>query len=447
MGSDERDMPPPPTSDGLGPSASRGNVLRSGKRRVLTSTPLPTVDGYRLRRELGRGGMGVVYLADDLGHDRPVAIKWLGTSVDADLLARFAQEANIGKLLDHPDIIKVLDYGTSRDGSWIVMEYLDGFELTHSMKDDSFGLEDRVKLMVRVCLAVDYAHQRGIIHRDIKPSNVFMTRDGGVRLLDFGIAKLHDAQLTRPGMILGTPRYVAPELTQGAPVDARADVFSLAAVAYEVFTGARPWPQSDPVQLLMAKTGKPPQPFRDQLDPRRFPVDPPAAELLHQIVHRGIVQDPELRYPSALDLAVALEGFLKRTDTVDATGAFRVPDLSAENTAAWGTRQIAWARARAARMLEERDAQEQSSPRRSSAPPPERAPAPTPSSAEPPASTRRASDPVAPPADAAQTAGWSLADEAPPPRAPPRDRSNLVWLVLLLAFVGTFVGLWLSMGR
>jgi len=308
---------------------------------------MPDIPGYEVLEELGRGGMGAVYLASERSTGRRVAIKVLTSIVNPEMFKRFAQEADIGQRLEHEDIIRVFGHGATDALAWIVMEYLDGFELASHLDAPSFTLEDRVRLLVRVAIALHFAHERDVIHRDIKPSNIFMTRDGGVRVLDFGIAKLADAQLTRPGVVMGTPRYVAPEQAQGKKYDRRVDVFSLGCVAYELFSGARPWTEEEPVRLLMAKIAFPPVPLREVMDPARFGLDGPALEALHAIVHRAIEADPERRYPTALDLAAAFEGFLARSTQVDASGAYEMPDLSAADAAqieVWSDQRIGWAR-------------------------------------------------------------------------------------------------------
>ena len=350
------------TPSGPAVPSGRTKAKKKKKKRPVTfwaggrEFKLPRVEGYELEEEIGRGAMGTVYRGKDVRTQATVALKFLSGDVDPDLLARFEQEANIGKMLDHEDIIRVFESGTDGVRTWIVMEYLDGFELGRAMKDDTFGVEDRVKMLVRVAIALHHAHEKGVIHRDIKPSNIFMTREGGARVLDFGIAKLADAQLTRPGSILGTPRYVAPEQTHGQEYDRRIDVFALGAVAFEMFSGQYPWPQHEPIKLLMAKNSELPQSLRDLFDRERFAdLEGPGIELLHRIVHKAIEQDVDVRYGSTLEFALAMQAFLQRMPDVDATGAFEVPDLSGsspDKVAQWADRKIAWARDQAARALE-----------------------------------------------------------------------------------------------
>jgi serine/threonine protein kinase len=153
----------------------------------------PPIPGYEIEHTLGQGGTASVYRAIQAKTGRPLALKVLTLKHAQDLgaaLARLEREAQIGRSLDHPDIVSVVDYGHSKDTAWIAMDLLDGFELTHALTDPSFGLKDRLNVVLRVAAALQYAHELGIVHRDVKPSNIFMTRDGGVRLLDFGIAHI-----------------------------------------------------------------------------------------------------------------------------------------------------------------------------------------------------------------------------------------------------------------
>ena len=303
----------------------------------------PTIEGFAIVRELGSGNMGTVYEADELATERKVAIKVLSSKVEGRALKRFTQEAQIGKLLDHPDIVRVTDYGQNDAASWIVMELIDGWELTYLLKDDSFPIDDRAHLLARVAAALHAAHERDIIHRDIKPSNIYATKDGGVRLLDFGIAKLEKRTLTMPGTIVGTPGYLSPEQSKGEAPGPRTDVFALGLVAYQTLTGGHyPWMAQDMMQLLALRASEPPRPFKEAFDRARFPLDEPAIERLHKIVHRAIEIEPDDRFDTALDFATALEAFTQRTGEVDQDGAAILPAIKADPTK-WAAVPIDWA--------------------------------------------------------------------------------------------------------
>ncbi len=308
---------------------------------------LPSIPGYTLERELGRGGMGVVYLARDSGA-RQVAIKTIPTASNSDLLARFDREAQVQSALSHPDIVSFHAAGRTAECLWIAMEYLDGVELTHAQGDFDFSIEDRVSVLIRVALAVDFAHAHGVIHRDLKPSNIFITKDGGVRLLDFGVARLADSTLTRSQQALGTPRYMAPEQMMETQFDARVDVFSLGVIAYELFTGQHPWggENRSAATFHLAMVAKPPSSLID-LWPPRWKLAPPRVATLARIVHGALEIVPERRTASARAFAESLEVFLLGGQS-NATMEIEAPQADFSQMAA---RRVDWAKARAARLL------------------------------------------------------------------------------------------------
>ncbi|HWB43287.1 MAG TPA: serine/threonine-protein kinase, partial [Gemmatimonadales bacterium] len=207
------------------------------------------VGPYRLARELARGGMGVVYLADraDGQFEQRVALKLIKRGMDSDEIhRRFLAERQILARLDHPHIARLLDGGVSAEGQpYFALEYVEGSTLLGHCESRQLGLEDRLRLFLDVCDAVRYAHQNLVVHRDLKPSNILVTADGQVKLLDFGIAKLLSEEpgaetgLTETGLRVMTPEYAAPEQVSGAPVTTATDVYALGAVLYELVTGRR----------------------------------------------------------------------------------------------------------------------------------------------------------------------------------------------------------------
>lgn len=210
------------------------------------------IGAYRIRREIGHGGMGTVYLAvrDDDAYQKEVAIKlvWPGWNRD-EMMRRFLRERRILARLEHPHIARLLDGGTTEEGwPYVVMEYVDGQPINEYCDAHNLPISVRLKLFSRVCEAVEYAHQQHVIHRDLKPGNLLVTADGTVKLLDFGIAKLIDPEIapgretqTRTGLRAMTPEYASPEQVRGETVTARSDVYSLGVLLYELLTGIRPY--------------------------------------------------------------------------------------------------------------------------------------------------------------------------------------------------------------
>ncbi len=330
----------------------------------LESTAVP--DGYEIIRVLGQGGTGTVYLARDTSDGRELALKLLPLEVDETRRARFDVEANVGTLLKHPDIIEVYGCGTMKDQGWIAMECLTGQELAATRHDISFGLQARVEVIVRVALALHHAHTFEIVHRDVKPSNIFLTQDGGVKLLDFGIARLKANKITKTGYIVGTPQYMSPEQISGVAIDPRADVFSLGVVAYELLAGQLPWRGDNHTQIMMAICSKPPKAFRNVFDGQHIKLSDAELAMLHSIVHKAISQEPRHRYANAEDMASAFQAFLESTEETLA----QIPTDGAEelDPEVWMKRRIDWAAARAARLKVEESLDERS-PARTSAPP------------------------------------------------------------------------------
>src|SRR5271155_1671544 len=215
-----------------------------------TSSALPFKEfgPYRIKKALGEGGMGVVYLAERVDLGSLVAIKLLRDAwLSPARRERFASEQRTLAQLNHPSIARLYDADTLEDGTpWFVMEYVEGVPLTEYCRKNSCSIEERLKLLRMVCEAVQYAHQHALIHRDLKPSNILVKRDGSVRLLDFGIAKQiedFDAPVdqTRTALRLMTPAYAAPEQVRGERVGIQADVYALGVILYELLAGRLPF--------------------------------------------------------------------------------------------------------------------------------------------------------------------------------------------------------------
>jgi eukaryotic-like serine/threonine-protein kinase len=225
--------------------------------------PVERIDAYRIIREIGRGGMGTVFLAEraDGQYRRRVAIKLIATSnVDDPLHQRFLAERQILAGLDHPKIARLLDGGLTEDARpYLVMEYVDGLPITTYCDRHRLGIEDRLQLFLDVCAAVQHAHQNLVIHRDLKPGNILITSAGEVRLLDFGIAKLLNptlsvahAPVTRFDARVMTPEYASPEQVRGDSITTASDIYSLGVLLYELLTGSQPYRLStySPAELL-----------------------------------------------------------------------------------------------------------------------------------------------------------------------------------------------------
>jgi serine/threonine protein kinase len=227
----------------------------AGDPRTLhdaSAAPLPggRIGPYRIERELGHGGMGTVCLAarDDDAYRKRVAIKLMRASVPAALRQRFLAERRILAALDHPNIARLLDAGTTESGEpYVVMEYVDGRPIDVHCDQGRLPTRDRLELFRKVCAAVQFAHRNLVVHRDLKPGNVLVTADGEAKLLDFGIAKLLDPAAPGAGPETGTtfrmmtPEYASPEQIRGEPVTTASDIYSLGVLLYELMAGRRPY--------------------------------------------------------------------------------------------------------------------------------------------------------------------------------------------------------------
>jgi serine/threonine protein kinase len=303
-------------------------VHRSAGTTESTGNQSPTdpdcnarmIGPYRILRELGAGGMGLVYLAvrDDGIFRKNVAVKLLKSNhACQDFIQRFHQERQMLANLDHPNIARIMDGGQTADGlPYHVMEYVDGLPLDHFCDTQKLDLADRIRLFQQVVSAVAYLHENLVVHRDLKPSNILITGEGQVKLLDFGIAKMQaqlaqSPDLTGPADRLLTPSYASPEQISGAPVARASDIYSLGVILYELLTGRLPYKDSS-----SKLTGEPPLPSANiRNDLQRTPET--TAQLrrrivgdLDQIVLLCLRRDPRHRYTSASALAEDLRRFL-----------------------------------------------------------------------------------------------------------------------------------------
>jgi len=197
---------------------------------------------YDIQSVLGKGAMGVVYKAFDPGIERVVAIKTVRKDLVEQSMARFKNEAVAAGRLLHPNIVSVYEYGEDDANAFIVMEFVEGTGLREYLnRGANFDLGQIAAMMTQLLQALDFAHERGVVHRDVKPANLILTKNGALKVADFGIARIDTSNLTTMGMVMGTPSYMSPEQCQGQTVDRRSDLFSAAVVLYELLSGEKPF--------------------------------------------------------------------------------------------------------------------------------------------------------------------------------------------------------------
>ncbi|HEY5403931.1 MAG TPA: protein kinase, partial [Pyrinomonadaceae bacterium] len=300
---------------------------------------------YEIIRELGRGGMGAVYLASraDEAFDKQVALKLIKRGMDSDaIIKRFVMERQILANLDHPNIARMIDGGTTEDGlPYFVLEYIEGTTITRYCDEHKLNTLERLKLFLQVCAAVQFAHQNLIVHRDLKPSNIIVTKDGTPKLLDFGIAKLLsvDSALVETETIgrLFTPEYASPEQLRGLPITTTSDVYSLGVVLYELLSGHRPFSLASRSAEEIARMITTSEPLKPSVVITRHEAMPHTHDGHHSLTPEGISRtregnvdklrrrlvgdldnillkalrkEPERRYASVQDLSADLQRHL-----------------------------------------------------------------------------------------------------------------------------------------
>lgn len=287
---------------------------------LLRSIPAPpeTIGQYRVLREIGRGGMGVVYLGEraDGEFRKQVAIKLItGTLRHPRMDQRFRRERQILAQLDHPGIARLLDGGTSDAGQpYFIMEYVDGLPLIAYCDRNSPEVDERLRLFLSVCDAVVYAHQRLIVHRDLKPGNILVTDEGVPKLLDFGLARVLDGEAPEEDITAGlpmmTPAYASPEQLRGEPYTVSVDVYSLGVVFYELLAGQRPYRvnTASVTELADVICNREPLPLTDAAPDR---LKRKLAGDLENIAARALSKDPRLRYPNVEQFAADVRRYLE----------------------------------------------------------------------------------------------------------------------------------------
>src|SRR5215472_13764639 len=269
-----------------------------------------TVSHYRIVRELGAGGMGVVFAAEDVRLGRQVAIKFVPDAMaDKQLFERLRSEARTASALNHPNICTLHDIGDDEGRPFIVMELLQGRTLRERLAAGPLKVHETLEIGIQVADALDAAHRQHIIHRDIKPANLFLTERGSVKVLDFGLAKVVAQQpsaltaaptgLTTAGMTLGTVSYMSPEQVTGDPLDGRSDLFSFGVVLYECVTGHQPFKGKTSGVILSE--------ILNRVPPAPLVLNPELPLRLQEIITNCLEKDRELRYPDAAALRTDLK--------------------------------------------------------------------------------------------------------------------------------------------
>ncbi len=299
-------IPPPTASAPPSPAAP-----------AESTAPAPTerrIGKYIVKRELGRGGMGAVYLAEQPGLGREVAIKELILSAVADptALKRFMQEAQVMARTSHPNLVQVHDLEQIGDANYIVLEFVRGKSLRDRINQGTLPLPQTFAVMHGVLQALDYAHKRAIVHRDMKPENVLMSEEGDVKVADFGIARLTDdsgagSTATKTGTTVGTPQYMSPEQVASSKVDGRSDLYSAGIMFYELVVGQPPFTASEadgPFTLMAKHVQAPPKPPS---------VHRPGLDMgLEEVILKSLSKRPEERYQSGQEFDDAMSRIADR---------------------------------------------------------------------------------------------------------------------------------------
>ena len=258
---------------------------------------MTTIGRYEIREAVGEGGFGQVYRAFDPTVRRPVAIKVLFLSGDAQMINRFQIEAIAAGNLNHPNIVTIHDFGQADGRPYLVMEYLEGENLQQAItRGADFPLAEKAGIMSQVADGLECAHRHGVMHRDIKPANIMLLRDGGVKLMDFGIARLTGANTsqTKTGFVMGTVPFMSPEQFQDVELDARVDIWAYGVIYYQFLTGRHPFKAADEMGTMFNIVNTAPPSIRS--------IVKEVPEALAQIVERCLVKDRDLRYRSMEDL-------------------------------------------------------------------------------------------------------------------------------------------------
>ena len=307
-----------------------------------------TIKHYKIISPLGAGGMGEVYLAEDTRLGRKVALKFLPVlfTQDKGHLRRFEQEARAVAALSHPNVCTIHEVVAAGEGRHcIVMEYVEGVTLKERIAEGRMKVDEALDAAIQVASALFAAHAAGIVHRDIKLENIMLRRDGYVKVLDFGLAKLTERQAslvdtaaltmlanTSPGVVMGTVSYMSPEQARGLPVDARTDIWSLGIVLYEMVAGQKPFEGATPTDVIISIAEREPVPLTR--------CAPEVPVRLERIVKKALAKDREERYQTAEDMLVDLKGLRHELAIGAEVERYRQPSSGGEPAATMGKRQL-----------------------------------------------------------------------------------------------------------
>src|SRR5437870_9094454 len=317
-------------------------------------SPNTTIAQYTIVSKIGEGGMGEVYRARDTKLGRDVAIKVLPASLseNTDRLNRFEQESQAAGALNHPNILVIHHIGIDEGAPYIISELLEGETLRERLAGAALPQRKAINYALQIARGLAAAHEKGIVHRDIKPDNVFITHDGRVKILDFGLAKLTGASdatqsqtevptrkvNTDPGTVMGTMGYMSPEQLKGQRVDHRSDIFSFGAILYEMLSGKRAFRGDSMAETMSAILREDP--------PDLSETNKTVSPALERVVHHCLEKNPDERFHSARDLAFAIES-LSGSATISGQTA-TMPTITEESSAAvglsrwFGNARLAW---------------------------------------------------------------------------------------------------------
>jgi TolB-like protein/tRNA A-37 threonylcarbamoyl transferase component Bud32 len=306
-------------------SRLRQELLGSDVQGILREAPAAgegpdpwigrTISHYEIVDRIGGGGMGVIYRARDVKLDRTVALKFIAPEIrrDPGAARRFLSEARAASALDHPNICTIHQIAETEDGrSYIVMAAYDGETLRARLGRGPMPQQEALEIGEQIARALDAAHERGIVHRDVKPDNVFLTREGVVKLLDFGLARTADSRMSGPGAVEGTVAYMSPEQASGQQADQRSDVWALGVILFEMLAGGRPFAADDPravLDLILTR------------EPDLRTARPDLAPGLTDLVHRALARDPASRFAHGGEVLDALQGCREASEPSAASGA------------------------------------------------------------------------------------------------------------------------------
>ncbi|MDY6843472.1 MAG: serine/threonine-protein kinase [Thermodesulfobacteriota bacterium] len=260
--------------------------------------------GYEIERELGRGGMGVVYKAHELSLNRKVAVKVLSRklSTDEEFIKRFKREAQVIASLNHPNIVNILSYGEEHDLYYFAMEYITGQDLGQILQDKtSIPLDEALSITSQVASALAEAGTKGVVHRDLKPSNIMIDSIGRAKVTDFGVAHFEDsdAKLTRTGLFLGTPEYASPEQATGKQLDVRSDIYALGAVLYRMLSGKPPITGESPLAVVTKIATEPVPPIGE--------INPALPKPVCNLIDKMMAKDPHERFQTPHELISSID--------------------------------------------------------------------------------------------------------------------------------------------